>query len=264
MTSAASLFAALLYLVAAIWQGKSLFHDYIAPNSKGLILIVAVGLVLHGLTLPYTLWSTEGLQLGITRMPSLILWSITAIILISSLRRPIHNLFALLLPFSALSLFLTFIPQEPVHLQSEIGLGILSHILLSIIAYSLLTIATLQALLLSLQNRQLREHNTKGIIRVLPPLQTMESLLFEMLWSGFLLLSAGIITGFIFIDDMFAQHLAHKTCFTLISWVIYAVLLTGRHAAGWRGRTAINWTLGGFSALLLAYFGSKLVLEVIL
>ncbi len=264
MTTAASLIAALLYLAAAGWQGKRLFHDHLAEPGKGLLPLVALALVIHGLVLPYTLWNEQGLQLAITRTPSLILWSITAIILVSSLRRPVHNLFALLLPFSALSIFLSFTPQEPVQLSMNMGIGILSHILLSIIAYSLLTIATLQALLLSLQNKQLRERHTGGITKVLPPLQTMESLLFEMLWSGFLLLTAGIAVGFVFIEDMFAQHLAHKTMFTLLSWLIYAVLLGGRHLQGWRGRIAINWTLGGFSALLLAYFGSKLVLEVIL
>lgn len=99
---------------------------------------------------------------------------------------------------------------------------------------------------------------------LLPPLQTMEALLFELVWAGMLFLTLSIITGFIFIDDFFAQKLSHKTVFSLLSWGIYATLLTGRHFIGWRGNTAIRWVLGGFTALMLAYFGSKLVLEVIL
>ena len=88
--------------------------------------------------------------------------------------------------------------------------------------------------------------------------------MFELVWAGFILLSLSIATGFIFIDDFMAQKLSHKTFFSIASWVIYAVLLWGRTALGWRGMQAVKWTLGGFSALMLAYFGSKLVLEVIL
>jgi ABC-type uncharacterized transport system permease subunit len=92
----------------------------------------------------------------------------------------------------------------------------------------------------------------------------MEALLFELLWCGEILLTIAIITGFIFLDDLFAQHLVHKTVFTLLAWCIYAILLWGRHAKGWRGNTALRWTLGGFCLLMLAYFGSKFVLEVLL
>jgi len=92
----------------------------------------------------------------------------------------------------------------------------------------------------------------------------MEALLFELLWLGFLILSASIITGVGFIEDMFAQHLVHKTVFSIIAWLIYAALLAGRHWLGWRGNTAIRFTLGGFAALMLAFFGSKFVLELVL
>jgi len=98
----------------------------------------------------------------------------------------------------------------------------------------------------------------------MPPLQTMETLLFEMIWAGQILLTLSLITGFTFIHNMTAQHLSHKVIFSVMAWIIYAVLLWGRHTLGWRGAAAIRFTLGGFAALMLAYFGSKLVLEVIL
>ncbi len=98
----------------------------------------------------------------------------------------------------------------------------------------------------------------------MPPLQTMESLLFEIIWVGILLLSGVIITGFLFTDDFFGQSLSHKTVLSISSWVVFGILLWGRHFAGWRGATAIRWTVVGFIFLILAYFGSKFVLELIL
>ncbi len=92
----------------------------------------------------------------------------------------------------------------------------------------------------------------------------MESLLFQMITAGFVLLGVALITGFIYLDDIFAQHQVHKTVLSITAWVIFAVLLWGRLQFGWRGRTAIRWTLGGFVFLMLAYFGSKLVLEIVL
>jgi ABC-type uncharacterized transport system permease subunit len=138
------------------------------------------------------------------------------------------------------------------------------HIILSVLASATFTIAAIQALLLATLVRQLKHRQTSGLIDALPPLQTMEQLLFELLWAGITLLSASIIVGFIFVDDLFAQHLAHKTVFSLIAWVVFAGLLVGRHRFGWRGKTAVRWTLGGVTLLMLGFFGSKLVLELIL
>jgi ABC-type uncharacterized transport system permease subunit len=139
-----------------------------------------------------------------------------------------------------------------------------AHILTSIIAFSLLNIAALQAILLAIQDQQLKRHPPKCFIQSLPPLQTMEALLFQMLGAGIVFLTISLISGFLFIEDLFAQHLVHKTVLSLLAWVIFSGLLIGRSRYGWRGQTAIQWTLIGFVLLLLAYFGSKLVLELIL
>jgi len=98
----------------------------------------------------------------------------------------------------------------------------------------------------------------------MPPLQTMETLLFEMIAVGFALLSAALLAGMVYLDNIFAQHLVHKTVLSILSWVVFAVLLWGRFKFGWRGKFAIRWVVGGFATLMLAYFGSKLVLEVLL
>ncbi len=139
-----------------------------------------------------------------------------------------------------------------------------THILSSIIAFSLLNIAALQALLLAIQEQQLRKHPPKRFIQTLPSLQTMESLLFQMIAAGLLFLTLSLISGFVFIEDLFAQHLVHKTVLAIVAWVTFSSLLVGKIKYGWRGQTAVKWTLAGFILLLMAYFGSKLVLELIL
>ena len=142
-------------------------------------------------------------------------------------------------------------------LGEDAGWQLRLHVLTSMLAYSLLTLASAQAILLAVQDNHLRRHHPGGFIRALPPLQTMESLLFEMIGVGFALLSVALVTGFIYLEDMFAQHLVHKTVLSIAAWCAFAVLLWGRWRFGWRGRTAIRWTLGGFIALMLAFFGSK-------
>jgi ABC-type uncharacterized transport system permease subunit len=94
----------------------------------------------------------------------------------------------------------------------------------------------------------------------------MERLLFRVILAGFVFLTLTLATGIVFSETLFGQAMKfnHKTLFAVISWLIFAALLTGRHLYGWRGRTALRWTVAGFVALLLAYVGSRFVLEVIL
>jgi ABC-type uncharacterized transport system permease subunit len=110
----------------------------------------------------------------------------------------------------------------------------------------------------------LRVRQPAGFVRSLPPLETMESLPFQMIAAGFVLLTLALLSGFAFLEDMFAQHLVHKTVLSCLGWLVFGGLLLGRFRYGWRGRTAIIWTLSGFVILILAYFGSKAVIELIL
>lgn len=255
-------------LTLLLYAGISAYLFYclirkIPANRRWLLSAIACALVAHGVSI-YGLTVTEhGVRVGFFPVSTLIFWVINTIVLLSSLRKPLHNLFILLAPLTIIGICASMLGggSGP---QVDVGLTVASHVLLSILAYSLLTIATLQALLLAWQHHQLRHKHPSGSVSLLPPLQTMEALLFDVLWAGVLLLTLSILSGFVFLDDMFAQHLAHKTAFSLAAWVIYVVLLWGRHRVGWRGYTAIRWTLAGFVLLMLAYFGSKLVLELIL
>jgi ABC-type uncharacterized transport system permease subunit len=176
----------------------------------------------------------------------------------------VENLAILALPLAAITILLDLRYPGSRLLSEDAGWALRLHVLTSLLAYSLLTLASAQAILLAVQDNHLRTHHPGGFIRALPPLQTMEMLLFEMIGLGFILLSIGLVTGFVYLEDMFAQHLVHKTVLSIVAWIAFAVLLWGRYRFGWRGRTAIRWTLVGFAVLMLAYFGSKAVIELIL
>lgn len=255
--------AILLYVASGLWQTRAILRG-LQVNSTLLLAAGFTAVLVHGIHVLGLIQSPEGIHLGFFQVSSLIFWVICAVLVVSSLRLPVQNLFTLLFPLSALGILCSilfrshFVPEQ--HISQQIGW----HILLSILAYSVLTIATVQALALALQDRLLRGKHFQGPLRVLPPLQTMEALLFEMLWAGTTLLTLSLVTGFLFFDNIREQHLSHKMAFSTLAWLIYAILLWGRTREGWRGRKALHWTLGGFTALMLAYFGSKFVLEFIL
>ncbi|MEC8484478.1 MAG: cytochrome c biogenesis protein CcsA, partial [Pseudomonadota bacterium] len=136
------------------------------------------------------------------------------------------------------------------------------HILIASVAYSLFTAACGVGILLAIQEYQLKHHRLKQLLRV-PPLQVLERLMFEFIWAAFVLLSITIATGFYFIEDMFAQHLVHKTVFTIASWFVFAGLLGGRLYLGWRGQLAVKLTLSGFVLLMFGYFGTQIAVEII-
>ncbi len=246
-----------LYLVAVSRQSR--------PAHRFLLLLTAIlALIAHGTSAWHQIYVDGGFHFRLWPVTVCIFAAVNLIVFLSSLRRPVHSLFVILFPLAALVLGGSLLLGTGPSPSTKISLPLGSHILFSLLAYSLFTIAAGQALLLAYQDRQLKHHQPGGFLKNLPALQTMEQLLFEVIWSGFLLLTLALISGFLFVEDFMAQHLIHKTVFSTAAWLIYAVLLSGRHWMGWRGHTAIRWTLGGFVALALAYWGSKFVLEVIL
>ncbi|SDH60746.1 cytochrome C assembly family protein [Pseudomonas panipatensis] len=258
-----SLIAAAFYLGATAYQGTSLARRA-APNKPLLLVLGLIALLAQGLSLLPQLLTANGLVLDFFNAANLISAAVICITLLACLRIPVENLLLLLYPLGTLTALLAVLMPhgtlEPINEQP----GILAHILLSVLAYGLLTIAVFQALLLLIQDHRLKHKHPAGLIRNFPPLQTMESLLFGFLWGGWILLSLSLLSGWLFLDNLFAQHLAHKTILSCFAWVVFAVLLWGRHQLGWRGHKAIRWTLAGFCLLMLAYFGSKLVKEFIL
>ena len=177
------------------------------------------------------------------------------------LSQPADYLGLAVYPLAATSVFTS---QLSSYQQPTLDPNIQIHVLLSILAYAILFLAAAQAVLVAVQRHYLSHHKPGGFIRALPAFDRTEGLLFSLLGAGFAMLSLSLISGFFFLEDMLAQHLVHKTALSCIAWAVFGALLLGRWRFGWRGRAAIRWTLGGYVLLLLAYFGTKLVLELIL
>ena len=263
-------FAAATYALTGYLLGRRLFHDRTKPFSEGgltksrIIIFGLIAVVLHAITLYNNLVIPEGLNLGFFNAISLIAWLMALLLLLASFSNPLESLGVFLLPMTAIAVCLEMIFPGQHTLMTSQALELKLHILMSILAYSLFGLAAVHALLLAVQDRHLRNKRPGGFIRALPPLQTMECLLFQMIGLGLALLTAALFTGTLYLDDMFSQHIVHKTILSMISWVVFATLLWGRWKFGWRGKKAIRWTLSGFVVLLLAYLGSKLVAEILL
>ena len=223
-----------------------------------------VALAAHIFILYSTMISPVGINFGFYSSLSLISASIALLTLLSSVRHPIEIMGIIVMPIAAATIIIDTL-QSTSHIMITGGSdGLLFHIISSVIAYSILGLAAVHAVVLSVQNRFLHRHQPGGFIRFLPPLKTMESLLFEIIIIGFIGLTISLASGFIFLENIFAQHLVHKTSLSMFAWIVFAILLFGHWFIGWRGRTAVRWTLGGFFSLMLAYFGSKFVLEILL
>ena len=258
--------AALFYVLAGGWLAMRLARASTGQSGAkgGPLALGWAAALLHAMILSQTVFQPAGLNLGFFNALSFTGWLIGVLLLAAAMVRPVENLGILLLPFSAMTLVLGLLfPTE--RIVADAGQWPLElHILIAILAYSLLALAAVQAALLAVQDRRLRQRQPGGFLRGIPPLTAMESLLFQMIGAGFILLTITLVSGLFFLHDLSAQHLAHKAVLSFIAWGVFGILLWGRWRFGWRGRTAIRWTLSGFAFLMLAYFGSKLVLELVL
>lgn len=231
------------------------------PYRQWLVGLWLAALCLHGGVILHSIVETGGISIHFTNAGSIIMWLCSLLLFVTMLTRPLETLGIFVIPFTLTAMLTPLLGpgNNNASIDLEQGLGV--HVFTSLLAYSMLTLAALQSLLLALQNRHLHNHHPGGLIRTLPPLLDMEALLFKLILLGVILLSFGLLSGTIYVDNLFSQHIAHKTILSLIAWVVFTILLIGHWRYGWRGRIAIRWTLSGFFILMLAFFGSKFVLE---
>jgi ABC-type uncharacterized transport system permease subunit len=261
-----SLAAIVLYLLTAAGIGATLFRpaDAVKPSMPLNLGLGFTAIVLHAVALRFGMVTDGGFDLGVFNASSLVAWIIALIVFTLAARRSLANLALIFFPVAALAIGLELAFSSHRMMPDRTPLGLDLHVALSLLAYSVLSIAALQAVMLTVADRQIRRKRPLGVMHVLPPLATMETLLFQLIGVGWLLLGLGIAAGFIFVEDLFAQHLVHKTVLSLLAWLTFALLLLGRWRYGWRGRIAVRYTLAGFGLLMLAFFGSKAVLELVL
>ncbi len=231
-------------------------------------------LVLHGIGLYQAMLGGSPLFIGWALALSAAVWLGMVVFWLESLLVHIDGLQLLLLPAATvICAVAALFPQGQLVPHAE-NSSLRVHLLIALAAYALITVAALHALLMALLDRHLHRPLEAPAARSLigrvldaqAPLLVQERLLFRVIWIGFAVLTAAVITGSIASMELTGKVLPfdHKTVFTLLSWLTFGVLLLGRHIRGWRGRVALRWTLTGFAFLILAYTGSRFVLEVIL
>jgi ABC-type uncharacterized transport system permease subunit len=254
--------AAILYAVCAL-----------LPARRGAVVsgVATLAWVLHGAALWPDMLSNGTLRVGFAFMLSAALWISVAAWWIENRTVALEGMRRMIMPGAGVSAVLPrLFPGSLMPMEAQTpAFG--WHVAVAIMAYSTLTIAAFHAVLMALQETRLHTRSaTKGwlgaAIDQLPALMTMEKLLFRMIGIGFVLLSLTVLSGIVFSEQLFGRALRwdHKNVFALLSWLLFAALLAGRRWRGWRGKTALRFTLAGFATLALAYVGSRFVFEVVL
>jgi ABC-type uncharacterized transport system permease subunit len=259
---------AALYAALALWFLKTRWLSPaagvgLAPWERGAILVV---LALHGDILAELLLATDSPRFGFAFALSAMLWVAVLFYWAESFFVQLEALLPVALGLAALCAPLTAL--FPGRVPATTAMEFRVHLALAILAYGVLTIALLHAILMALVERLLHRapKNLEGPYGGLPPLLTLERMLFNLIALGFVLLSLTLASGMSLSDSLFGRALRfnHETLFSIVSWAVFAILLAGRWLRGWRGRTALRWVLAGFVMVVLAGIGSRFVLEVLL
>ena len=253
-----------LALLAALAYGAAALLHWRRAAAASAATLAATALVLHGGALLGATVHGGSLSLGVTEALSVFAWQAAVLLWVLSRVQPVQALGVVIYPLAAIAAICAATWPTPVSAIPLSDWKIQLHVVLSLFSAGFLTLAAAQAVTLAVQDRLLHDKAPEGLVGALPPLQTMEYLLFLMIALGFFMLSLSLLSGLLFVDDLLGQHLAHKTVLSVVAWALFGVLLWGRWRQGWRGRTAIRWALAGYGVLILAYFGSKIVLEQIL
>ena len=257
-----------IYLCGSLWLFATAWRHDNPRVVHGKLLaglsMASLAVLVHGYMLCRAIFRGPELALNTTDVASLVGWIIAAIALLTTWQRPrFASLGAALLLGVGIAAAITDDGSRKFVIEQS-GWELTTHILVAIVAYSLIAIGAVFAIALWALDRRLRQHRPLGFLTVLPSVEALEAAMFQAIKAGFALLTLALFSGFVFVQDLFAQHLVHKVLLSCLAWLILGILLLGRWRLGWRGRTAARWALGGFVLLGLAYFGAKIVLEVVL
>ena len=223
-------------------------------------MIGSLALTSHAVTIFSRAVKTHGVSLDVYTAASTIAWLMSGLVLIGSKRQSLAALSLVVFPFSGILVALSLFFSADLLISETVGIRI--HVALSLIAYSLFSIAALQSAYIIVAEYKLKNHTP--IMKILPPLALMEDLLFQLTFVAFFLLTLGLIVGLFIVDDVFNQHLSHKIVFSVIAWLTFLSLLFGRYFKGWRGKKATYLVMGGSICLAIGFLGSKFVLEILL
>jgi ABC-type uncharacterized transport system permease subunit len=247
----------LLYTVSAWAMLRSVKQPRLEPLAWILILVALIG---HSDVIMLMMRVNARFSIGLLEALSLLGWTLAVLACLVSIDKQNRVLGAILMLSAAVGAALTGAGGNYAEVTTG-GWELTAHILLSMAAAALLFAAAATALLLVFLDRRLRTRRLADLPSALPPLDALEKIMFRLIAAGFGFLTLALLTGFVFVTNLFTQNLVQKTALSLLAWVLFGVLLIGRVRFGWRGRAAVQWTLSGFGVLAVAYFGVKFVLE---
>ncbi|MGH8727304.1 MAG: cytochrome C assembly family protein [Burkholderiales bacterium] len=246
-------------IVAALYGGFACKRDV---NRHAILAPI----ILHAALLYRAISTPAGFDLGLANSFSAIAWMTAFTYWVSAFWYPLDSLKRGIAVLAAVGALVPLLMPSHAPIPMSGFFAFKAHLVIAMLAYGLFTVAALQALVMTIAERRLHGHEMTASMQELPPLLTMERLLFKIIAVGFVLLTLTLLSGMVFSEELFGRPLSftHKVVFAIASWLIFAVLLAGRFVYGWRGKTALRWVWTGFVALILAYLGSKFVLEIVL
>lgn len=250
------------YCIALVLVTSRLFHPE-GPNRRAVAGVAAIAVILHAAALSQAIFTTDGQNFSLTNVISLVNWIIAFTFTVMMFRLKVIVVVPVVYACSVLSVALLWLLPPKFIIHFELYPEVLAHVVLSLMAYSALMIAALYAIQLAMIQNKLKKKQLM-LSPSIPPLMTVEKQLYHLVIIGVILLSLSLATGFIFLDDMFADGKGHKAILSIMAWFVYITMLWQQYSVGCKIRTAVIYTLSGATLLSLAYFGARIVKELIL
>ncbi len=260
--------AAILYFTGGAMLSRRLFGSTpaVAPVFSIEMAVAFIAMIIQGILLYLIIIARPGLSLSLVQAASFASWMTVLLFLLLVIWKRLKTLGVFVLPLAGFCVLLTAIWSEPAGSQGGQSTMATLHLLVALLAYGFLALAVAQAMLLQIQENQLRHGRPGHKLGTMPAVETMENTMFTLIVIGFLLLTIALASGAFFSEQMYGRALVfnHHIVLSICAWLSFGTLLVGRFVRGWRGQRATLWTCFGFGLLVLAYFGTRLVLEVIL
>lgn len=261
ISTLSALIASLLYLTSTYYLTQCIRdkQDSVVHKRRPIMIAAFAALVLHTISLTLTLFTPTSMVFSFGNGLSLIGWIGVFSLLLISVNKPTETLGIFIFPLAAISTLLPQVLGEFHPIDYSLGF----HVVVSIFAYSVLGLATAQAVLFSIQEKRFQQKKLSNLIRALPALQLMEKTMIQLVIIGYLILTLALFSGAYFIENLFDQKIVHKTFFSILAWLTYSLLLWGHFKFGWRGQKAARYTIWAYSFLAIAYIGTQGVLTLI-
>ncbi|MGB0899076.1 inner membrane protein YpjD [Psychrobium sp. nBUS_13] len=255
--------AAVSYGVCLTLVLRSLFAH--APLNEKLVFGFAIiGIGFHSVSLGNVVLGSDGTNMSLLVVASIVSWLIAALLTIAIPKFAIVTLLPVVFGFALLAVLGVWLVPSSFITHFETRPGLLLHITIALNAYSTLVIAAFYAIQLHLIDSRLKSKKLNIASTPLPPLMTVEKQLYQLVMTGFVLLTLSLASGFFFLENMLAQGQAHKTVLSILAWACYAYLLWQHHQQGVKIKTSVHVTIIGAGLLTLAYFGSRFISEMLL